>query len=206
MRIILLYTFLAITVSYSFGDKGRSLDYTISDKTYTGFYVSSGKGAPFVLLIHDWDGLTTYEKTRSQMIAKKGYSVFAADLFGKGVRPDKIEDKKKLTGELYNNRNKMRTLLRGALGEAQRLGANVDNGVALGYCFGGTAVLELARSGEKIKGFAVFHGGLQTPEDQDYSNIKGKILILHGGADNAVPIDEFTDCSKKLESAHIDEK
>ena len=91
-----------------------------------------------VLLIHDWDGITEYEKTRTRMLKEKGYSVFAADLFRKGVRPEKIEDRRKLTGELYSNREKMRSLMVGALKKARSLGAQVDNGVAMGYCFGVT--------------------------------------------------------------------
>jgi dienelactone hydrolase len=122
-----------------------------------------------VLLVHDWDGLTDYEVKRANMLADKGYAVFAADLFGAGVRPTEVKDKRQRTGELYKNRDKMRTLLRAALETAKSKGANVHNAVAMGYCFGGTAVLELARSGADLKGFVTFHGGLKTPTGQDYS-------------------------------------
>jgi dienelactone hydrolase len=75
--------------------------------------------------------------------------------------------------------------------------------VAMGYCFGGTAVLELARSGADLKGFVTFHGGLNTPTGQDYSNTKGKLLILHGTADTSVTMDQFARLANELEEKGI---
>ena len=104
------------------------------------------------------------------MLAELGYAVFAADLFGKGVRPTEVKDKRQHTGELYKDRAKMRNLLKGALSTAKAQGGNDNNAVAMGYCFGGAAVLEMARSGANLKGFATFHGGLKTPDGQDYQS------------------------------------
>lgn len=154
-------------------------------------------------MIHDWDGLTDYEVKRANMLAEKGYAVFAADLFGKGVRPTEDADKRQHTGELFKDRKKMRALMIGALETAQSNGANIDNAVAVGYCFGGAAVLELARSGADLKGFATFHGGLQTPEGQDYAKTHGSVLIMHGGADTAITMDNFATLAKELEAAGI---
>jgi dienelactone hydrolase len=156
-----------------------------------------------VLLIHDWDGLTAYEIKRANMLADLGYAIFAADLFGAGVRPTEVKDKRQHTGELYKNREKMRSLMRGALDTAKGRGANVENAVAVGYCFGGAAVLELARSGAGLKGYATFHGGLKTPEGQSYTKTRGKILIMHGSADSAITLDQFADLAKELESAGV---
>jgi len=116
---------------------------------------------------------------------------FSADLFGTGVRPTEVKDKRQHTGELYKDREKMRTLLRGALETAKSKGGNVHHAVAMGYCFGGAAVLELARSGADFKGFVTFHGGLSTPPGQDYSKTKGRLLILHGTADANITMDIF---------------
>ena len=137
------------------------------------------------------------------MLADLGYTVFAADLFGKGIRPGEINDRIKLTGELYNNREKMRALLYSALEAAKSNGADTSNAVAIGYCFGGAAVLELARSGADLKGFVTFHGGLSTPDGQDYSKTKGKILVLHGTADSSVTMDDFAALAKQLELNHV---
>jgi dienelactone hydrolase len=122
----------------------------------------------------------------ANMLADMGYAVFAADLFGAGVRPTEVKDKRQHTGELYKDRAKMRALLQGALKTAGSKGANVHNAVAMGYCFGGAPVLEFARSGADLKGFVTFHGGLKTPAGQDYSKTKGKLLILHGTADTNI--------------------
>ncbi len=194
---------IALAVTFIFAGDGRSVTYKVDEKQYEGYFVDAGKNAPLILLIHDWDGLNDYEIKRATMLSKLGYSVFAADLFGAGIRPSKMDDRKKITGELYSDRKKMRALLRGALVEAQNHGADLANAVATGYCFGGTAALELARSGEQLKGFVVFHGGLETPAGQDYSATKGKILVLHGSADKAVPIDHFAALAQQLESADI---
>jgi dienelactone hydrolase len=89
------------------------------------------------------------------------------------------------------------------LDAAEQRGAGIGNAVAMGYCFGGAAVLELARSGADLKGFATFHGGLDTPEGQDYSKTRGEILVLHGSADSAITMDQFARLAEELESAGV---
>jgi dienelactone hydrolase len=97
----------------------------------------------------------------------------------------------------------MRSLMKGALDTAKEKGARIDNAVVVGYCFGGAAVLELARSGAELKGFATFHGGLKTPQGQNYAKTQGKILIMNGSADTAITMDQFADLAKELEAAGI---
>ncbi|VEN72752.1 Dienelactone hydrolase [Candidatus Desulfarcum epimagneticum] len=182
---------------------GNTLSYEVDGKTYEGRFVSPAPDAPLVLLIHDWDGLTDYELKRADMLADMGYAVFAADLFGAGVRPTDVKDKRLHTGELYQDRKKMRALLRGALDAAKSRGLNVENAVAMGYCFGGAAVLELARSGAALKGFVTFHGGLSAPAGQDYSKTKGKLLIMHGAADQHIRMEEFAKLAVDLEEKGV---
>jgi dienelactone hydrolase len=93
----------------------------------------------------------------------------------------------------------MRALIQGALDAAQAQGANVGNAVVMGYCFGGAAVLEFARSGADMKGFVTFHGGLQTPAGQDYAQTKGQLLILHGTADANITMEHFAALANELE-------
>ena len=196
--------FLTILVSTAaIGATGTAINYEINGQSYEGYYVSPSEKAPFVLLIHDWDGLTDYEVKRANMLADLGYAVFALDLFGAGVRPTEVKDKRQHTGELYKDREKMRALMKGALDTAKKKGANIENAVAFGYCFGGAAVLELARSGADLKGFATFHGGLKTPEGQDYTKTRGKILIMHGSADKAITMDQFAGLTNELEAAGV---
>jgi dienelactone hydrolase len=183
--------------------EGKPVTYTVEGQAYEGYFVSPSPDAPLVLLIHDWDGLTDYEIRRADMLSDMGYGVFAADLFGAGVRPTALEDKRQHTGELYKDRAKMRALMTAALEAARAQGAQTDNAVAAGYCFGGAAVLELARSGAALQGFATFHGGLSTPEGQDYSATTAKLLIMHGSADTAISLNDFAGLGAELESAGV---
>jgi dienelactone hydrolase len=199
---ISLVLFLAVS-SVAFGATGAAVVYEINGQSYEGYYISPSAEAPLVLLIHDWDGLTDYEVKRANMLADLGYAVFALDLFGAGVRPTEVKDKRQHTGELYKNREKMRALMKGALDTAKKKGANVGNAVAMGYCFGGAAVLELARSGADLTGFATFHGGLSTPPGQNYTKTRGEILVMHGSADKFITMDQFADLAKELESAGV---
>ena len=160
--------FLMLLVSSTANAAGTFVSYEVNGEPYEGYFVSPSPNAALVLLVHDWDGLTDYEVKRANMLADMGYAVFAADLFGAGVRPTEVKDKRQHTGELYKDRDKMRALLQAALKTAKSKGANVHNAVAMGYCFGGAAVLEFARSGADLKGFVTFHGGLKTPAGQDY--------------------------------------
>ena len=203
MRHIIYICSLLIVSSAAFGATGAAVTYQVNGQSYEGYYISPSDQAPFVLLIHDWDGLTDYEVKRANMLAELGYAVFAADLFGAGVRPTEMKDKRQHTGELYKDREKMRALMKGALDTAKSRGADIENAVAFGYCFGGAAVLELARSGADLKGFATFHGGLKTPQGQNYTKTRGKILIMHGSADTAITMDQFADLAKELESAGV---
>ena len=203
MRHFIYILVLLLVSTAAFGATGTAISYEINGQSYEGYYVSPSDKAPLVLLIHDWDGLTDYEVKRANMLADSGYAVFAADLFGAGVRPTEVKDKRQHTGELYKDREKMRALMKGALDTAKSKGANIENVVAMGYCFGGAAVLELARSGEDLKGFATFHGGLKTPEGQDYTKTRGKILIMHGTADKAITMDQFAALANELESAGV---
>ncbi len=198
--ITLILLFISTNIATASGD---FIKYKVDGEPFEGYFISPAKEAPLVLLVHDWDGLTDYEVKRAEMLAGLGYAVFAVDLFGDGIRPSETEERRKLTSALYSNRPRMRTLLNAAFEKAKELGANYQNSIAMGYCFGGAAVLEFARSGVDLKGFVTFHGGLTTPEGQDYSGTKGKLLILHGTADTSVTMEHFAKLAEELEKQHV---
>jgi len=202
MRAPLTLLFILIFISTA-SATGTDINYKINGEPYEGYYLSSSSEAPLIIIIPDWDGLTDYEVQRANMLADMGYSVFVADLFGKGVRPTELKDKRQHTGELYKDREKMRSILNGALKTAKLKGGNINNAVLMGYCFGGAAVLEFARSGADLKGFVTFHGGLSTPEGQDYSKTKGKVLILHGTADTNITMDDFAKLAADMEAKGV---
>lgn len=197
-----IFGLILLTLS-TFTGAGENKIYNVNGSDYEGYWSKVSDNAPLVLLIHDWDGLTDYEMKRADMLNQLGYNVFAADLFGKGIRPTEIEDRRQHTGELYKDREKLRALMQGSLDFAAQLGGNSDNTVVMGYCFGGAAVLESARAGMKAKGFVTFHGGLGTPEGQSYQNTTAPIMILHGTADSAIPMSQFADLAEQLETAKV---
>lgn len=199
----LMAIFLVVLMSTFAYAAGEHVIYDVDGKSFEGYFVSPAPTAPLVLLVHDWDGLTDYEVQRANMLAELGYAVFAADVFGAGVRPAETEARQKLTGELYQDREKMRSLTQGALEIARSKSPDAPYTVAMGYCFGGAVVLEFARSGADLQGFVSFHGGLTTPEGQDYSKTKGTILVLHGTADTSVTMDHFAQLAKELEEQGI---
>ncbi|MCM2264597.1 MAG: dienelactone hydrolase family protein [Desulfuromonadales bacterium] len=200
----LLSTFCCLLLlATSAAAAGSAVGYEVDGAAFEGYHVAPAAAAPLVLLIHDWDGLGDYEIKRAEMLAALGYAVFAADLFGKGIRPVTMDERKQRTGALYADRPRLRARLQGALAAAKKQGARVDNAVAAGYCFGGAAVLELARSGADLKGFVAFHGGLDLPPGQDYSKVRGSVLILHGTADSSVSMEDFAALAVALESAVV---
>ncbi|MFM2587140.1 dienelactone hydrolase family protein [Vibrio sp. TBV020] len=200
MKMVLIWASALLT---SFAFAGSDKIYNVNGSEYEGYWSKVADDAPLVLLVHDWDGLTDYEKKRAEMLNELGYNVFAADLFGKGVRPTEVKDKKQHTGELYKDRDKLRTLMQGSLDYAASLGGDADNVVVMGYCFGGAAVLESARAGMKAKGFVTFHGGLSTPDGQSYAMTKAPILVLHGTADTAIPMSQFATLAEELEQSNV---
>jgi dienelactone hydrolase len=159
---------------------------------------------PGVLVIHDWTGLQDYTKSRTTQLAELGYVAFAADIYGKGVRPTDSKDCAIQAGTYKKDLPLLRK--RVLLGLAQlKAQKNVDAAKlgAIGYCFGGTSVLELARSGEKVAGVVRFHGGLSTTLPAEKGKVKAKVLVCHGGADGHVNA-EVPDFKVEMEKAGVD--
>ena len=160
---------------------------------------------PGVLIAHQWKGLTAYEKKRAQMLAQLGYVVFCADVYGKGVRADNAQDAAKLAGKYKADRPLLRARINAAFEQLKKQ-PRVDASklAAIGYCFGGTTVLELARSGAEVAGVVSFHGGLNTPTPADARQIKGRVLALHGADDPFVPPAEVAGFEEEMRKAQVD--
>lgn len=172
---------------------------------YLGFDDAVKRKKPGVLVVHDWMGVGPYVEKRVRQLAELGYVALAADIYGKGVRPANMEDAANLATRYKADRALMRSRARAGL-KAIRDFAGVDTKrlAAIGYCFGGTAVLELARSGADMAGFVSFHGGLQTPTPDDARNIRGKVLVLHGADDPLVPPEEVLAFEEEMRKARAD--
>ena len=187
----------------------KTVDYRQGDTVLEGYlaYDDAFKGKrPGVLVLHEWNGLGTYVKRRVEQLARLGYVAFGADIYGKGIRPATPEAAAR---EAAKYRGADRSLLRerGLAGlDELRKQPNVDAGrlAAIGYCFGGTAVLELARSGADLKGVVSFHGGLDTPNPADARNIRAKVLVFHGADDPHVPPPQVAAFQEEMRKGGVD--
>lgn len=188
--------------------KTKTIDYEVDGVTCEGFLAyddAVAKPRPGVLIIHQWKGVTDYEKERAKQLAELGYVAFVADIYGKGVRPNDTKEASALAGKYKGDRKLFRQRLQGALETLKSQPQTaLDQLAAMGYCFGGTGALEVARSGADVKGVISFHGGLGTPSPEDAKAIKGKVLVLHGADDPYVPPEEVAAFKKEMEDAKVD--
>ena len=184
------------------------VEYKHGDVVLEGYlaYDDAVKGRrPGVIVVHEWWGLNNYAKMRTEQIAKLGYIAFAIDMYGKGMRAKDAKEAGSLSGIYRGDRPLMRARANAGL-EVLRNHPMTDikRIAAIGYCFGGTTVLEMARSGAELAGVVSFHGGLSTPNPGDAKNIKGKVLVLHGADDPAVPPDQVIAFQDEMRKANVD--
>ena len=164
----------------------KVVDYKDGDTALQGYAVWDDgfkDSRPGILVVHEWWGHGPYARRRAEMLAKEGYTAFALDMYGKGVYATDHEQAGKLAGAFFNDRTAMRHRAMLGLDELKKL-PYVDSTklAAIGYCFGGTTVLELARMGADLKGVASFHGNLATPTPAT-EKPKAKIAVFQGADD-----------------------
>ena len=187
----------------------KAVIYQHGGATLEGFHVYDDAVAgkrPAVLVIHQWTGLTEYEKHRSRMLAELGYNVFAADIYGQGIRPQPPEAGKE-AGKYKGDRALYRTRLTAALDQLKADERTDPTKIAaIGYCFGGTGVLELARSGADVAGVVSFHGALDAAPGMAAAagKIPAKVLVLHGADDPYVPAEQVAAFQKEMTDAKAD--
>lgn len=186
-----------------------SIVYNASGVLCEGLHVvddsKTGK-LPSILIVHQWTGVSDNEKMRGRMLAELGYNVFIADIYGKGIRPQPPEAGKE-AGKYKSDRKLYRERLLAGLEQLRKTPqADAAQIAAIGYCFGGTGVVELARSGAVVKGVVSFHGGLDSPSPADGKNIKGKVLALHGADDPFVPAKDLAAFEQEMKNAGVDYK
>lgn len=184
---------------------GKDVSYQADGDAMTGYLANSaGPSKGLVIILHDWDGLTDYEKKRADMISAMGYDAFAVDLYGTGKRPEVQEAKKAATQALYGDRPLMRKRIVAGLEAARRFSSSPA--VMIGYCFGGSAALEWARKQKadpSVVGIVTFHGGLKTPDGQSYQSDTPPLFIAHGGADTSVSMSDVATLADELEAEKV---
>jgi dienelactone hydrolase len=187
---------------------GRDVDYKLGDTELEGFlaYDQAAPGKrPGILVMHTRRGLGDFIKERTQALAALGYVAFAADIFGKGVRP--VADKDAAVQSTKYRKDRPLTRARAQAGlDMLRQNPLVDQAKTgvIGYCIGGMVALELARTGAPLAGVAVFHGTLDTPTPEDDKNIKGRVLVMHGADDPVANQQEVETFIKEMRAARVD--
>jgi dienelactone hydrolase len=188
--------------------KSELVEYSSNGVTFEGYVAWDDAIAarrPGVLVVHEWTGLGDHVRGNCDSLATLGYVAFGADIYGKGVRPTGPEEAGKEAGKYKGDRALMRSRAQAAL-RALRDNPHADtNRVAvIGYCFGGTVALELARSGADIRGAVCLHGHVDTPEPADAKNVRGKVLVLLGADDPYIPKESIAAFEQEMRVAGVD--
>lgn len=188
--------------------KTAFVDYSDGETNFEGYVVHpDGLGAyPGILIAHDWSGLNQGTRARAEQVAALGYTAFALDAYGKGVRGDEQGDNTALMSPLLADRALLRRRLLAGLEAAKTHDAVDTNRIgAMGYCFGGLCVLDLARAAAPgLKGVVSFHGIFQPPALGKQEKISAKVLILHGWDDPMAKPDSVVGVAKELTDAGAD--
>jgi dienelactone hydrolase len=187
--------------------KEQDVTYTANGVTMDGYVVydtnKEGK-RPAVLVVPEWWGLVDYPKMRARKLAELGYIAMAIDMFGNGKIAETPGDAMKATGPFYNDLKMTKSRFDAALAKLKTFSqADTSNIAAIGYCFGGGVVLNVARLGDDLKGVVSFHGSLiGAPAKKDL--LKAKILVCHGMADSLVKPDQVVKFKKQMDSIGAD--
>lgn len=187
--------------------KEENVTYTGDNVTMDGYvaYDSNIKSKrPGILVVHEWWGLVDYPKMRAKKLAELGYVAMAVDIYGNGKTVDNPTDAGKMAAPFYQNPQMTKARFDAALNKLKTFSrVDTNNIAAIGYCFGGGVVLNMARLGENLKGVVSFHGGLVgVPPKKDL--LKAKMLVCHGAADQFVKPEEVAEFKKQMDSVGAD--
>jgi dienelactone hydrolase len=188
--------------------KTQTVDYKLADTALEGYLAYDGNVTgkrPGILLVHRRDGMSDFTRKHADMIAKLGYVVFAADIFGKDVRPKDIPEAQVQSTKYNKDRPLMRARAQAGL-DTLRQNSMVDPSriAVIGYCFGGTVALELSHTGAPVVGTVSVHGSYRDFTPGAAKNIKGRVLILHGAEDPTAPLSEVDLVIKELRQTQVD--
>ncbi len=189
--------------------KTEPLIYQIGDATFEGSVSRptrlAGATAPGVLVVHDWMGYGPFTRQRAEELARLGYIAFAVDMYGQGIRAKDREEAGMLAGAFYQDFPRFRVRMQAALAELlKQPGVDSARIGAMGFCFGGTSVLELARSGADVAAVVTFHGGLKTGLPARAGEVKTReMLILHGSLDPTVPPADVASFMTEMNTAGV---
>jgi len=186
----------------------KKIEYHDGKTLLEGYYAYNDKISgkrPAILVAHDWSGRNEFACQKAEKLAELGYIGFALDMFGKEVRGNTKDEKMALIKPLMENRNALVQRILSAFNTVKTL-EQVDhaNVGAIGFCFGGLCVLDLARAGAAVQGVVSFHGLLNAPQNLKPHAIQAKVLVLHGHDDPMVPSSLVTEFQQEMTAAKVD--
>lgn len=187
---------------------GEEIEYDVDGVKLTGYlaYDDAVEGArPGVLIVHEWWGHNDYVRMRADMLAGMGYTALALDMYGDGKSTTHPEDAQKFMMEVFNNMEagKKRFVAAREILESHAT-SDAEKTAAIGYCFGGNIVLQMARSGMDLDGVASFHGNLSTQNPAQPGAVKAPMLVMHGADDPFVPAEQVDAFKSEMEAAGAD--
>lgn len=203
-NIILVLTLFAMQISNA---QLKPIAYTDGKQKLNGFGIQAKVGSaskPGILILPAWKGIDTHSKEVAQQLSDLNYTAFVADIYGEGNYPTNTQEAGKLSGFYKANFLDYQRRIELALAQLIKLGANPDKIVVIGYCFGGTGALEVARSKMKVQGVVSFHGGLEKEVSRFVNPINTKVLVLHGADDPYVSQQLITDFQNEMRNAKAD--
>jgi len=188
--------------------EGKDVNYSANGVVMKGYLAydrnASGK-RPGVLVVHEWWGHNEYARKRARMLAEMGYTALAVDMYGEGKQAMHPDDAGKFSSELMKNFDVAKARFMAALGFLkEQSGVDPERIAAIGYCFGGGVVLNMARQGIDLKGVASFHGGLAAVSPAQPGTVKAKILVLHGADDKFIAPDQIEAFKKEMRDSGAD--
>lgn len=203
-------TFLILVITLFSGTMNaqlKTVKYSDGSQVLNGLSMKAAKKSsqnPGILLLPAWLGIDNASKGIAENLSKSGYHVFIADIYGEGNYPKNTSEAGKQAGFYKKNYEAYQKRINLALQELIKSGANPDNIVAIGYCFGGTGVLEAARAHLPLKGVASFHGGLGKDAARPAEPITAKILICHGADDPYESKEEISAFQQEMRDTKAD--
>ena len=185
--------------------KTQEVNYKFGDQEYRAFVANPEKeSAPLVLVVHTWAGRDDFVEKKAIELAVEGYVAMAVDMYGEAKVGTSTEENQSLMTPLIEDRDKLKAIINSAVEAGKKIdGVDSSKVAAIGYCFGGLVVLDLARSGTDISGVVSFHGLLMS-SDISTDGIQAKVLVLHGERDPMVPLSMVDDFQKEMTEAEAD--